>query len=225
MPAGFRILPLPPILATGETALFAACAASQLADSMPSVQVAGTAMVPRHRSDRRLCGCAVTVRTAHGDNLLIQKALDLARPGDVIVVDGGGHAGQALVGEIMGTLAQQRGIAGFVVDGAVRDLDFIGPGSLPVFSTAVSLRGPSREGPGEINVPVTLAGMMVSPGDIIVGDADGVVAVPRAQAPQILAAAQALRQKEEDALEAIRRGELDRGWIDAALRKGGCAFH
>lgn len=221
MPAGFRILPMPSVLATDEASLFAACAASQLADSMASVQVAGPAMVPRHRSCLRLCGCAVTVQTAHGDNLLVQKVLDLARPGDVIVVDGGGHAGQALVGEIMATLAQQRGIAGFVVDGAVRDLDFVGPGDLPVFSTSVCLRGPSREGIGEINGIVTLAGMSVSPGDIIVGDADGVVAVPRTQAAQILAAAQALRQKEEAALEAIRRGELDRSWIDAALHKGG----
>jgi regulator of RNase E activity RraA len=164
------------------------------------------------------------VRTAPGDNLLVQKALDIARPGDVIVVDGGGYAGQALVGEIMASWAQQRSIAGFVVDGAVRDLDFIAIGNMPVYSTSISPRGPFRAGPGEINVPVTVAGMVVAPGDIIVGDADGVVAVRRADAAQVLAAAHALRQKEDAALVAIKRRELDRTWIDAALRAAGCEF-
>jgi regulator of RNase E activity RraA len=191
---------------------------------MGRLHAADGAMVPRHKSGHKLCGCAITVRTAPGDNLLVQKALDLARPGDVIVVDGGGYTGQALVGEIMATLAQKRKIAGFVVDGAVRDLDFIGVGILPVYSTGVSPRGPSRAGSGEINGPVTIAGMVVSAGDIIVADADGVVAVPRADALQVLQAARALCQKEAAMLAAISRGKLDRSWIDAALHAAGCEF-
>jgi RraA family protein len=191
---------------------------------MSRLYATGTAMMPRHKGGHKLCGCAVTVRTASGDNLMVQKALDLARPGDVIVVDGGGYAGQALVGAMMASWARQCGIAGFVVDGAVRDLDFIGAGTLPVYSTSVSPRGPFRAGPGEINVPVTIAGMVVSPGDIIVGDADGVVAVPRADAQQVLAAAEALQRKEDCMLADIERSELDRTWIDAALRAAGCEF-
>jgi RraA family protein len=224
MAAGFRIFPLPPQLGAEEVAAFSQCAASHLADSMRRMQAAGNALVPRHKSGQKLCGCAVTVRTAPGDNLLVQKALDMARPGDVIVVDGGGYTGQALVGEIMGSLAQQRGIAGFVVDGAVRDLDFIAAHSWPVYSTGVSPRGPSRTGPGEINGPVTIAGLVIFPGDIIVGDVDGVVAVPRADAAQILHAAQALCEKERAMLAAIARGDLDRSWIDAALHGAGCEF-
>jgi RraA family protein len=224
MAAGFRIFPLPPKLSDDEVAAFRQCAASHLADSMGRLQAAGQKMVPRHKSAHKLCGCAVTVRTAPGDNLLVQKALDMARPGDVIVVDGGGYLGQALVGEIMGSLAQRRAIAGFVVDGAVRDLDFIAVNSLPVYSTGVSPRGPSRSGPGEINGPVTIAGMVVFPGDIIVGDVDGVVAVPRADAAQVLRAAQLLCEKESAMLAAIARGDLDRSWIDAALRSAGCEF-
>jgi RraA family protein len=224
MAAGFRIFPLPPGLSAEEVAAFGQCAASHLADSMGRLQAAGEALVVRHKSGNKLCGCAVTVRTAPGDNLLVQKALDMARPGDVIVVDGGGYTGQALVGEIMGSLAQRRGIAGFVVDGAVRDLDFISANSLPVYSTGVSPRGPSRTGPGEINGPVTIAGMVVFPGDIIVGDVDGVVAVPRADAAQVLHAAQLLREKENGMLAAIARGDLDRSWVDAALVGAGCEF-
>lgn len=224
MAIGFRIFPLPPCLTAEDAEAFRQCATAHLADSMNRLYATGTAMLPRHKYSHKLCGCAVTVRTAPGDNLLVQKALDLARPGDVIMVDGGGYTGQALVGEIMASLARQRGIAGFVVDGAVRDLDFIGAGPMPVYSTSVSPRGPFRVGPGEINVPVTIAGMVVSPGDIIVGDADGVIAVPRADAAQVLAAARALRQKEDAALAAIERRQLDRGWIDAALRAAGCEF-
>lgn len=224
MGLGFSIRPLPPALGAAQREQLARCSVSQLADSTGRVQASGSSLAARH-DGARLVGCAVTVRTRPGDQLMVQKALDLARPGDVIVVDGGGFAGQALVGEIMATLAARRGLAGFVVDGAVRDVAFLRMQSLPVFSTAVCPRGPSRAGPGEMNVAVSVAGVTVQPGDIVVGDADGVAVIPRDELASVLEAAEALRGKEDLALRQAESGTLDRSWIDAALQAGGCNYH
>src|SRR5713101_3199391 len=101
----------------------------------------------------KLAGPAFTVKTAPGDNLLVHKALDTARPGDVIVVDAGGFADQAIIGELMMSRARQRGIAGIVIWGAIRDSAEIGAGSYPVYACGVTHRGPYKDGPGEINVP------------------------------------------------------------------------
>jgi len=223
MPAGFRILPAPPPPDAALVAALRECASAHLADSMGHLQAAA-GLLPRHRGGCVLCGPALTARVAPGDNLMVQKALDLARPGDVIVVDGGGYVGQALVGEIMASHARSRGIAGFVIDGAVRDLDFLAACELPVYAAGVTPRGPSRAGPGEINVPVSVGGMVVQPGDIMVGDADGVVAVPLADAEAVLEAARALARKESATLRAVADGSVDRRWIDAALAAGGCEF-
>lgn len=224
MSAGFRIRPMPPALSVAEREKFADFEASQLADCTGRIQAAGSRLVPRHNGSR-LVGRAVTVRTRPGDHLMVQKALDLAREGDVIVVDGGGFDGQALVGEIMARLAMQRGLSGFVIDGAVRDVEFLITQSLPVYSTSVCPRGPTRVGPGEINVGVCIAGMYVHPGDILVGDSDGVVSIHMDEVDAVLAAADILRSKEEAMLRGISTGEIDRSWVDAALRAGGGEFH
>jgi len=128
------------------------------------------------------------------------KAIDMAVPGDVIVVDAGGYLGQAVVGEIMATYAYQRGVNGFVIDGAVRDLDYLSRSSLPVFSSGISPRGPSRVGPGEINVSVTVGGMVVHPGDIIISDSDGIFSVSQHDAEELLAKATFLPQKKSSSL-------------------------
>lgn len=222
MAATFRILPAPPVVSAGIVEAIRACASAHLSDCMGHVHTASDSLMARHAGRRVLCGQALTVHTAPGDNLIVQKALDLARPGDIIVVDGGGFRGQALVGEIMATHAARRGIAGFIVDGAVRDLDFLLEGPLPVWSTSVTPRGRSRNGPGAINVPVRVAGMSVSPGDIVLGDLDGVVTVPLSQAARVLDAACSLRAREASTLDAVMCGQADRSWIDAALEAGGC---
>ncbi len=108
---------------------------------------------------------------------MIHKAIALAQPGDVIVVDGGGDLTNALIGEIMVSYAATRGIAGFVIDGAIRDVDMIRAGTFPVYAAGVTHRGPYKDGPGEINVPIAIDGMVIQPGDLIVGDADGVLCV------------------------------------------------
>ena len=136
-----------------------------------------------HRSGR-LVGTAFTVRTRPGDNLAIHKALELVGPGDVIVVDGGGDESRALVGEIMKNIAEHRGAAGYVIDGAIRDVAAFAASDFPCFARAVIHRGPYKSGPGEINVPVSIGGSVVSPGDIVVGDEDGVLSFPAAIAKQ-----------------------------------------
>jgi len=178
---------------------------------------------PMHR-EGALAGPALTVRCKPGDNLLLQKAIDVAAPGDVIVVDGGGNVQNALMGELMLSHAIRRGIAGFVIDGAVRDIAFINQINLPLYAVGVTPRGPFREGPGEIGFAVSVDGMVVEPGDILVGDADGVVAVPRLRADAVLAQAEEKAALEERQRDAIAGGRFDRSWIDPLLNKIGAEY-
>jgi RraA family protein len=158
-----------------------------------------------HRSGR-LVGTAFTVRTRPGDNLAIHQALELVGPGDVIVVDGGGDETRALVGEIMKNIAEHRGAAGYVIDGAIRDVAAFAASDFPCFARAVIHRGPYKSGPGEINVPVSIGGSVISPGDIVVGDEDGVLSFPAAIATSLLEAVHAQIKREEETLLAIREG-------------------
>ena len=160
---------------------------------------------PFHRGGV-MAGTALTVQTRAGDNLMIHKALDLVRPGDVIVVDGDGDTTRALIGEIMATIASTRGSAGLVINGAIRDAGAIGKSDFPVFARAAIHRGPYKNGPGEINVSVSIGGLVINPGDIVVGDDDGVVAFPQAIAATLLQAVRAQEKKEADILKSIHEG-------------------
>jgi regulator of RNase E activity RraA len=164
------------------------------------------------------------VRVAAGDNLMVHKAIDIAQPGDVIVVDAAGALEQAIIGDIMTSHAARRGVAGFVIDGAVRDADELKSRDYPVYARGVTHRGPYKNGPGEIGVPVCIGGMVVQPCDIIVGDGDGIVAVPVADAERVLAAAREQKKKEDATLAAIAAGPIDRSWVDKTLKERGCAF-
>lgn len=161
---------------------------------------------PFHGHGRIMAGTALTVRTAAGDNRMIHMALDLVRPGHVIVVDGGGDTSRALIGEIMANIALSRGAAGFVLDGAVRDTAALAVLDLPVFARTAIHRGPYKNGPGEIDVPVSVGGMVVNPGDIVVGDADGVVAFPYAIGRTLLEAVRAQEAREADIMKSIADG-------------------
>lgn len=163
---------------------------------------------------KKLVGTAVTVRTRAGDNLVIHRSFDFCRPGDVLVIDGGGDLSRALVGEIMACYAESIGIVGFVVEGAVRDVSFYRSHEFPCYSRGVTHRGPYKNGPGEINVPVFVGGMPVNPGDIIVGDEDGLVAIPQAEAAALIALAQAQQRREAESLKSIREKCFDRSWIE-----------
>jgi RraA family protein len=169
-----------------------------------------------------LAGPAFTVKTRPGDNLMIHKALDIAEPGDVIVVDGGGDLTNSLIGEMMTTHAATRGIAGIVIYGAIRDYDSIHAGSFPVFAAGVTHRGPYKDGPGEINVPIAIDGMVIEPGDLVIGDGDGLLCVPYAQLATVYSAAKAKNDAEIKQIAAIRQGKSDRAWVDASLQRLGC---
>jgi regulator of RNase E activity RraA len=157
---------------------------------------------PFHRGGK-LVGTAFTVRTRPGDNLAIHRALELVGPGDVIVVDGGGDETRAPVGEIMKTIAEWRKAEGYVIDGAIRDVAAFAASDFPCFAREVIDRGPYKNGPGEINVPVSVGGTVISPGDIVVGDEDGVVSFPAANAAGLLEAVRAQVVREEETLKAI----------------------
>lgn len=180
---------------------FRATATAVISDNLSRLPGA-VGLRPFHRMSGTMVGRALTVKVAAGDNLLIHQALEIINPGDVIVVDGGGDISRALIGEIMVAIAQSRKAAGFVIDGAIRDTAEIGRGDFPVFARSAIHRGPYKFGPGEINVPIAIGNMVVKPGDIVVGDADGVVAFPLTIA--------------RDLLNAVRKQE---GWEQQILRQ------
>jgi RraA family protein len=220
MSAWMRILEIPKRPDPRLVAEFAKMVTPHLSDSMERLYAGGPQLRPMHR-EGKLAGPAFTVKTAPGDNLLVHKALDTARAGDVIVVDAGGFGDHAIIGELMMSRAKQRGIAGIVIWGAIRDSAEIGAGGYPVYACAVTHRGPYKNGPGEINVPVMMGGMPVNPGDIIVGDADGLVAIPLEMAERVLASAKAILEKETAAMKQIQAGTVDRSWVDKTLREKG----
>jgi RraA family protein len=222
MSIGFCIHPRPPRPARALVSKFKGVVCAHLSDNMSRLAGSSAALQPWHRKGQ-LLGVALTVRVAPGDNLMVHKAIDIAQPGDVIVVDAGGITSQAIIGEIMSSMAAARGVVGMVIDGAIRDAGALAAGTFPVYALAATHRGPYKNGPGEIHVPVSIGGMIVYPNDIIVGDEDGLVAIRPDEAPALLAAARAWCDKEEKMLKTIRAGKpLDRKWVDEALRKGGC---
>jgi RraA family protein len=200
---------------------FAGLPVANISDCMSRMTAAGPRLRRMHKAGG-MAGVALTVKTRPGDNLMIHKALDLAEPGDVIVVDGGGDLTNALVGELMVTYAVSRVVAGFVINGAIRDSDMISAGSFPVFAAGVTHRGPYKDGPGEINVPVAIDGMVIHPGDLIVGDGDGVLCIPYDHVDEILSAAKKKSAAEAVTIEQIAARTLDTSWVDAALARIGC---
>jgi regulator of RNase E activity RraA len=140
----------------------------------------------------RLAGPALTVWTRAGDNAAIHAALALGKPGDVIVVNGQGDESRALLGELMGGRAKAAGLAGFVLDGAARDAADLADLGVPVFARACTPAGPYKNGPGRVGATIAVGGVAVSPGDIVVGDGDGVVVIPLADAADVAAAAEAV---------------------------------
>ncbi|WP_027803233.1 RraA family protein [Paraburkholderia dilworthii] len=169
----------------------------------------------------QVAGPAVTVEVRPGDNLAIHAALAVAQPGDVIVVDGKGDVTCALIGEIMATQAHATGIAGFVIDAAVRDSHELTHGDFPVFSAGLNPCGPTKGVAGRVNFPISAAGANVNPGDLIVGDADGVVVIPKDDVARIVELAQKKLDAETARIAAIRNGDTRAGWLEKELRAAG----
>lgn len=183
---------------------FGSCSVANISDNLD--RAVGAVGIRPFSKRARLVGRALTVRTAVGDNLFIHKALDQVFPGAVIVVDGGGFDGRALIGEIMAAIARSRGAAGFVIDGAIRDAEQISGDDFPVFARSSIHLGPYKNGTGAINVPVSIGGMLVHPGDIVVGDADGIVAFPPGIARDLLEATKKQADKEAAMIQSIAKG-------------------
>ncbi|RYF70877.1 MAG: RraA family protein [Comamonadaceae bacterium] len=165
----------------------------------------------------RVRGRALAVSVPPGDNLAIHAALSVAQPGDVLVVDGGGYVERALMGGIMTTQAHALGLAGVVIDGAMRDVQELVALGLPVFAAGLHPAGPFKNGDGTVNAPIVCAGVAVCSGDWIVGDDDGVVVVPPAQQDALLAAGRSKLAREQARIAAIARGELTPGWLAQTL--------
>jgi regulator of RNase E activity RraA len=170
-----------------------------------------------------LCGVAFTIKARPVDNLVVWKACEVARPGDVLVIATGAYVGHSTWGDVTSRVAAARGLAGVVTDGAVRDVDGIVEAGVPVFAAAVTPNSPQKDGPGEFNVPVACGGQVVHPGDILVGDGDGIVVVPRADAPAALAALRRIRAYEQERMAQIAGGDLIPAWVDRLLAERGAS--
>ena len=194
---------------------------ANVSDSMNRMTAGGARLRPMHR-EGVLAGPALTVKARPGDNLMLHYALDIARPGDVIVVDAGGDLSNALIGEMMVAYAVKRGVAGIVINGAIRDAANIGAGNFPLFAAGVSHRGPYKDGPGEVNVPIAIDGMVVEPGDLVIGDEDGLLCVPFEHIEQVYERAAAKYAAEHKQMEQIAQGTNDRSWVIEALKAKGC---
>ncbi len=164
---------------------------------------------------KRLLGQALTVKASIADNMLFHQALLMAQPGDIIVVEAGRDMNHSICGDIMYSIAKSKNIAGFVVDGCIRDVDYLQKEDFPVFAAGVTGRGPYKNGPGEVNVDISCGGQVVHPGDIILGDEDGIVVIPPQEAEGILAKVETLLNNENQSMEIIQSGN----WEESALAK------
>ncbi|ARP94181.1 RraA family protein [Bordetella genomosp. 13] len=218
---GFEILPRQRAVAASHVAEFRDLPVANVSDVMSRMAAGGAALRPMH-DGTGMAGPALTVRCRPGDNLLVHKALDLAAPGDVIVVDAGGDLTNAIIGEIMVAYAARRKLGGIVINGAIRDSATLRRGSFPVYAAGVTHRGPYKDGPGVINGAISLAGMVIEPGDLVIGDEDGLLCVPYKQVEEVLAATRAKHHVEEKMMADIAAGTLDTGWVDARLKALGC---
>jgi regulator of RNase E activity RraA len=196
-----------------------------ISDLMNRLYTMIPAIHPLTNPELPVLGPACTVKCFPGDNLMVHKSLDLARPGDVLVIDTSASSLTAVVGDLISTKARHRGIAGFVVDGLIRDLPEIRAlGDFPVFARGVTPIGPLHRGPGEINHPVCAGGIVVHPGDVIVGDANGVVVVPRGVAAELLDRLRKRSALEADYRAAVARGDFSNVWVDQILEQQGVAM-
>lgn len=215
----FEIHPTPELAPADLVEAFQNVVTPHISDNLRRLSgVTGLQRLHRHR---KLLGTAVTVKARPGDNLLIYKALMEMSPGHVLVVDGGGDVTNALVGELLMLYAQQRGCAGFVVDGVIRDKAAFYDADFPCYARGVSHRGPYKQGPGAMNVPVSVGGHVVQPGDIVVGDEDGVVTFPVSAAPTLLEAVRRTVAFEDAVKVEIATGAVRQSWLDKMLSPHG----
>ncbi len=224
MQAGFQVLKRRSATPLDWVEKFKAIPVANISDSMSRLAAGGPTLRPLHAGGV-MCGPAVTVKSAPGDNLMTHMALNMAVEGDVIVVDANGELTNAIVGERMLAYCVAKKFAGIIINGAVRDLAWIRAQSFPVYAAGITHRGPYKNGPGEINVPIAIGGMVVAPGDLIVGDEDGLVCIPQADVPAVHKKAAAKFKHESDTFAAIAtKPDNNLAQYRAELEKLGCWF-
>ncbi len=221
MSAGFKVAQRKRQVSADTVARFAKLPVANVSDSMSRLTAGGAGLRPMHGGGV-LAGPALTVKAPPGDNLMLHKAIALAQPGDVIVMDAGGDLTNALMGEMMLMQATARGVAGVVINGAIRDAAYIRAQHVPVFAAGVTHRGPYKNGPGEINVPIAIGGMVIEPGDLVIGDDDGVLCVPFDHTEAVFKAATAKFDAEQRQIANIQAGTHDASWVDKQLRDLKC---
>lgn len=198
---------------------FATLASANFSDVMSRAFCMWPSIKPLNK-DAIVAGPALTVKARAGDNFFLHAALDLAQPGDVIVINTEGSDTDALMGEIMAAYAKSRGIAGVITEGSVRDSKILSAmENFHIFSAAIGNQGPQRDGPGEVNTIISCGGVVVRPGDIVMGDCDGVVVIPKEHGKDVLEAAQALSVKEDAMLTEAKKGNFNRPWVEECLKK------
>ena len=219
---GFRICTNKPKLDRALIQAFGEFETPDISDRMNRLYTMNLAIRNLTETSLRILGPACTVKVFPGDNLMVHKALDIAEPDDVIVVDAGGSTMNAVLGDLVVSKSRHRQIAGFVVDGLIRDLPGILKLGTPVFARGVTPIGPLHRGPGEVNFPIQCGGIVVHPGDLIVGDLNGVVVVPREIAPVLLRRLEEQKAAEAAYVESVMRGEFSNRWVDDILDASDC---
>lgn len=231
-------IPLPDPALVAEAGKYAL---ADLHESLGAVQGRMGLMSARMRpllEGRRISGAAVTSYNFPGDNLMIHVALNVAARGQVLVLANGGGTQGALWGDVACTFAAKKGIAGVVADGPVRDIDALREMDFPVWATSISPSHPEKRGPGSVNVPVVVDGVLVEPGDVIVADGDGVLVIPRAHLARTVEGARQRAEREvglrkrigtgeslfeilnmEAAVKAAGIEQFDGTWLEASARK------
>jgi len=185
------------------------------------------AMAPGIRNlvnEEPIAGPACTVKLYPGDNLMLHKSLDVARPGDVVVVDTCGGRTNAVIGDLVAAKARHRGIAGFVVDGLMRDLEECKVVGLPIYARGTTPAGPLHRGPGELNYPICCGGVVVSPGDIVIADSMGITVVAQESAEDLLRQLRDNSERLARYTEQVRQGVFSMTWVDDELARGGCSI-
>ncbi len=226
MPLGARILPAPPLPDDALVKELAQIRTTDLSDVMGGSYTMSAQIAPVHRPVRRIAGPALTVSVPTNSEFLIKYALNTARPGDIVVINAVGNMTSVLAGSNMMRGLLHRGGAAAIFDGIVRDVDEITEDGLPVFARGIGCaEGPCGPDQGEVNVPIACGGTVVSPGDIIVCDEEGIAVVPVAFANEVIAAARKLEAKHDAAQEFLLKGTQNNiAKIEATLREAGIDF-
>lgn len=199
--------------------------AANVADCMGRLSALPSDITLKSSPPKRMCGVALTVKARGGDNLMLHQALNMAQEGDVIVLSNAGVRDRAIMGEIMFRyLADYKKVAGIVIDGPIRDIDELSKAECPIYAAGTTPNGPFKEGPGEVNVPISIGGVVINPGDIVLGDGDGVIVIPKRDAAALIEKAEANAKTDAEKVQKSSNGTTNRQWVTTTLESKNVEF-